>query len=63
MRYHVLYLASGDREATHVEAPDAATAVEIVDAVQRQRAGGFELLSVVPIAEPASTAAQAAGAD
>jgi hypothetical protein len=63
MRYHVLYLVAGDREATHVEAPDAATAVALVDAMQRHRTGAFELLRVVPAIEdsPAETRRADAG--
>ena len=48
MRYHVVYLASGQREATHVEAPDAAAAVAVVEAVQARTAEAFELLLVTP---------------
>ena len=63
MRYHVLYLAAGDRQATHVEAPDAAAAVALVDAMQRQRAGAFELLCVVPATDDSPAEAGRAGAD
>jgi hypothetical protein len=63
MRYHVLYLAAGDQAAIHVEAPDAAAAVALVDAMQRQRAEAFELLRVVPATEDAPAEASRAGAD
>lgn len=53
MRYHVLYLAAGDLEATYVEAPDAATAVAIVDHMQCARA--FELLRVTPTPDDPGT--------
>ena len=48
MRYHVVYLTVGEREATHVEAPDAAAAVAAVEDVQARTQRAFELLSVVP---------------
>jgi hypothetical protein len=63
MRYHVLYLATGDQEAIHVEAPDAATAVALVAAMQRQRSGAFELLRVMPETDAPPTEATRAGAD
>lgn len=48
MRYHVVYLASGEREATHVEAPDAAAAVAEVEAARPRPRDAFELLLVTP---------------
>lgn len=45
MRYHVTYLTSGRRETTHVDAPDAAAAVETT---RRRVRGEIELLLVVP---------------
>lgn len=48
MRYHVVYLAAGEREATHVEAPDAASAVVAAEATRSHPAEAFELLLVTP---------------
>ena len=48
MRYHVIYLASGQREATHVEAPDAAAAVAVAEAARALTEEAFELLLVKP---------------
>ena len=48
MRYHVVYLASGQREATHVEAADAAAAVAVVEAARVRSEEAFELLLVRP---------------
>ncbi len=48
MRYHVVYLAAGEREATHVDAPDAASAVVAAKATRDRPADAFELLLVTP---------------
>ena len=48
MRYHVIYLASGQQEAAHVEAPDAAAAVAAAEAAQARTDEAFELLLVTP---------------
>lgn len=45
MWYRVTYLASGERETTRVDAPDAAAAVETA---RRRSRGEIELLLVVP---------------
>jgi hypothetical protein len=47
IRYHVIYRTDGEETMTHVEAPDAATAVAAVQCVQRQEDVACELLSVV----------------
>jgi hypothetical protein len=47
IRYHVIYRTDGEETMTHVEAPDAATAVAAVQCVQRQEDAACELLSVV----------------
>ena len=48
MRYHVVYLASGQQEVTHVEAPDAAAAVAVVEDARARTEEAFELLLVTP---------------
>ena len=55
MRYDVTYLTHGDEETTHVEAADAAAAVEAVQAEHEQDEEFFELLSVVPAPDDASS--------
>ena len=46
LRYHVVFLAAGEREATNVEAPDAASAVIAAKATRDRPADTFELLLV-----------------
>lgn len=48
MRYRVVYLSAGERNASHVEACDAAGAVAIVARCHGHGPAAFELLSVVP---------------
>ncbi len=48
MRYQVVYLDSGEREATHVDAPNAAAAVAAVETARPRPRGAFELLLVTP---------------
>jgi hypothetical protein len=48
MRYSVIYLANGDRQTTHVDAPDAAAAVAAIAAARRRLEEEFELLLVTP---------------
>ena len=53
MRYHVIYLLTGEREAAEVEAQDAAAAVAAVTQLKDHKLSAFELLSVVPAEEGA----------
>jgi hypothetical protein len=48
MRYSVVFMAFGERQMTHVEAPDAAAAVAAVEASRRRLEEEFELLLVTP---------------
>jgi hypothetical protein len=48
MRYHVIYLTAGQREALRLEAPDAAAAVAAATALRGHAPPAFELLSVIP---------------
>ena len=53
MRYHVVYLAAGERRTTHLEAPDAAAAVAAVEGARGHGARSFELLAVAPAPDSA----------
>jgi hypothetical protein len=54
LQYDITYLAAGQRQTTHVEAPDAAAAVAIVEAERGHRPPAFELLSVIPAPDVAA---------
>ena len=56
MRYHVVYLGAGERQTTHLEAPDAAAAVAAVQGARGHGARAFELLAVAPAPDPAPAA-------
>lgn len=64
MRYHVIYLAAGQRETIDLEAADAASAVATVATLPSHEPTAFELLSVVPDpVQPPAPTSQMANAD
>jgi hypothetical protein len=63
MRYHVIYLAAGQREALRLEAPNAAAAVSAVTALRGHAPPAFELLSVVPTPAPSAKSEPEASSD